>query len=413
MSHEHEAVYLAVASLDFELSPDERRAHGSRARGMSRMRRDRRQPQRPGTPARPATRPRRVARCATTCHAGGPRPAPTHEPLAGPARRRGAARPDDRGRRSGGRLPRTLTARCQRRHAVRSLPALGDVESPLPSSSAGPVSSQDLSGPGFGAPLTPDTIAEVVSGRLRIRSEPRVAADSIKHEPLLDVGDRLLVLDGPVVASDYEWYQVMAWRPGNLYDSWPVGWVSRGDHDGSPWIRPSADPCPTGAVTMDIVEALHPQERVACFGDRPLRLRAFVSGEAATGPCVPEPATACVDGPAWLTGSGGWLSARGHQVATPSIGGPPLAIDPDGPVPASALPAGPWSISKAPSITRPRRMPPGCQRSGRPARRSCRRPPRVPDALRRDERQGGPDYPVARDPGVTVSPTSVSARNPA
>jgi hypothetical protein len=25
MSHDHEAIYLAVASLDFELSPDERR----------------------------------------------------------------------------------------------------------------------------------------------------------------------------------------------------------------------------------------------------------------------------------------------------------------------------------------------------------------------------------------------------
>ena len=100
--------------------------------------------------------------------------------------------------------------------------------------------------------MTPDTLAQVVSGRLRIRSEPRIAADSVKYEPLLDVGDHLLILDGPVVANDYEWYQVTAWRPGNLYASFPVGWVSRGDHDGTPWIDARTDACPSIETTMDI-----------------------------------------------------------------------------------------------------------------------------------------------------------------
>ena len=89
---------------------------------------------------------------------------------------------------------------------------------------------------------------------------------------------------------------------------------------------------------MDIVAALHPEERVACFGDRPLRLRAFVQGSAATARCVPDPAVACVDGPAWLTGLGGWQSTVDTQVDVPSIGGPQLTLEPGGPVAASALP---------------------------------------------------------------------------
>lgn len=340
MNHDHEAVELAVASLDFELSPDERRrmeaglatcpecaeiaaSHGDLARLLDRL---------PVHDASPQVR-QRIMRAALV-----PPTASNRWPVLlvaaallgltiAAATAAGAFR--ERSPLDGSVVGPSA-----------SPPALGDLESPLPSSTAGPASSQDRSGPGFGVPLAQDTIAEVVSGRLRIRSAPRVADDSIKHEPLLDVGDRLLVLDGPVVASDYEWYEVMAWRPGNLYESWPVGWVSRGDHDGSPWIRPSANPCPTGAVTMTIVEALHPQERVACFGNRPLHLRAYVSGEATSVPCVPDPDTACVDGPEWLTGYGGWTAGDDTSVDTPSIGGPPLVIDPDGTMPSSAMPVG-------------------------------------------------------------------------
>ena len=279
MSHEHEAVYLAVASLDFELSPDERRRMGAGLAACRRVCGDRRRPHRPGSTARSAAGARRLAPGASAGHAGGPRAARATNRW--PVLLAAAAL-------LGLTIAAAAAAGAFRERSPldgsvvgpsASPPALGDLESPLPSSSAGPVSSQDLSGPGFGAAARAGHHRRGRVGPARIRSAPRVADNSVKHEPLLDIGDRLLVFDGPVVASDYEWYQVMAWRPGNLYKSWPVGWVSRGDHDGSPWIQPSADPCPAGAVTMDIVEDLHPQERVACFGDRPLRLRAYVSGE--------------------------------------------------------------------------------------------------------------------------------------
>jgi hypothetical protein len=403
MSHDHEAIYLAVASLDFELSPDERRrmeaglsecpecaeiaaSHRELARLLGRL---------PVHDASPQVR-QRIMRAALV---------PPHDrrwPLllaaaallgltiaaAGAA---GAFRD---------RQPLDLSVVPP----SASLPALGDLASPVPSSSASPASSQVPSGPGFGAPLAPDTIADVVSGRLRIRSAPRIADDSNKYEPLLDVGDRLLVLDGPVVANDYEWYQVMAWRPGDLYASWPIGWVSRGDHEGNPWIRASVDPCPTGPITMGVVEALHPQERVACFGDRPLRLRAYVTGEAGLEPCLPESGNACIDGPAWLTGYGGSFAQVDTQVDTPSIAGPPLAIDPNGPLPPSALPTGVMVDldgafdHPAARECRPGATGPGAEPLELAAARMACRARFVVTGVRSD-----PDYPMANAPGITVS----------
>jgi hypothetical protein len=343
MSHDHEAVQLAVASLDFELSPEERRrmeiglaacpecaaiaaSHGDLVRLLDRL---------PVHDASPQVR-QRIMRAALV-------PPRQHQ---WPVLLVAAA------------LLGLLIAGAAAVGAFRERPPLeaavvdpsatppahGDEESSAPSSSPAPGSSDSAGDPpalpGLGTPFAADTLAEVVSPRLRIRSEPRVAADSIKYEPLLDVGDRLFILDGPVVASDYEWYQVVAWRPDNLYATWPTGWVARADHDGSPWVRSSADACPSGTVTTDVVSDLHPQERVACFGDRPLRLRAFVWGDGDSRPCTPEPMVACVEGPAWLTGDEGWRAEADTTIDTPSIGGPPLAIDPDGSVAPSALEAG-------------------------------------------------------------------------
>lgn len=404
MSHEHEAVYLAVASLDFELTPDERRrmaaglaecpecaeiasSHGDLARLLDRL---------PVHDASPQVR-QRIMRAALV---------PPRERNRWPVLLAAAAL-----------LGLTIAAAAavgafRERPPLdgrviqpsASLPALGDVASPSPSTSAAPGATEVLSGPGFGGPLAPDTLAEVVSGRLRIRSAPRVADDSIKHEPLLDVGDRLMVLDGPVVANDYEWYEVIAWRPGNLYATWPVGWVARGDHDGTPWVAPSVDACPAGAITMQVVAGLHPQERVACFGNRPLNLRAYVRGSIDNAPCTPEPNIACTDGPAWLTDQGGWSAMADTLVDAPSIAGPRLAIDPNGSVPASALPAqGMVDLEGA---------------FDHPAARDCRPGAAGPDALpltavaaRLGCRarfvvtgvRSDPDYPVSDAAGITVT----------
>lgn len=198
-----------------------------------------------------------------------------------------------------------------------------------------------------GIALPADTIATVVTANLRVRSAPRVADDSIRFEPLLQPGDLLFVVQGPVVADDYEWYEV---RPigtagSRPWTSLPSGWVARADHDGEPWVAAVPEPpCPTGAVDVALLARMHPLERVACFGDRPLSFRAVVGGGPPAGACDPPQdgsGAACVAGPAWLAGTGGWQAGASTQLATgSSTSGPRLAIHPSGAVSAGQLPAG-------------------------------------------------------------------------
>ena len=65
-----------------------------------------------------------------------------------------------------------------------------------------------VSVPGDSVPIPPDTYALVVTDDLRVRSKPGVSDDSKKLEPLLQQPVRLVVLDGPVQASGYDWYLV-------------------------------------------------------------------------------------------------------------------------------------------------------------------------------------------------------------
>lgn len=409
MSHDHEALRLAVASLDFELSPSERErmhdglldcadcaeiaaGHSDLERVLQRL---------PVRDASPDVR-ERVLRSALIAPHTRQWPvllaaAAMLALLLGVAAAAGAFR-------QGPAVPPAETA------PSAAPPALGDVDPALPSGGPDAGSPRPGDGPGgpafLGSPLSPDMIATVVSPRLRVRSEPRVAADSMKFEPLLDVGDRLLILAGPVVANDYAWYQVSAWRPGAPSMSWPVGWVARGDHDGSAWIDPSLAPCPGQPVTMAAIVALVPEERIACFGDRPLTLRAYVSGAADSRPCSPAPGLACVDGPVWLAGEGGWIAdVDAASRSGGSIGSPRLGVAPEGAVGANALSsAGMVDLDGA---------------FDHPAADGCRSGPAgagtrpVPDAHARlwcrarfvvtGIRVDG-SYPIAGQPAVTVSP---------
>lgn len=85
------------------------------------------------------------------------------------------------------------------------------------------------------AGFAPDTIVEIVVPDLRVRTAPTVDnAISAKLEPLLGTGTRLEIIEGPVLADDYEWYLVQA-------IGWPHrGWVAAADHDGEPWIEDPA-----------------------------------------------------------------------------------------------------------------------------------------------------------------------------
>jgi serpin B len=116
--------------------------------------------------------------------------------------------------------------------AVASPPA-----SAVPNPSAIPSTSPAPSGSGAVVGAT----ARTVSDRLRVRSLPGVSADSIKYEPVLPVGTDLVVINGPVTASGYVWYDV-APVSFALSGGADHGWVAIGDHDGTPWVTITAPP---------------------------------------------------------------------------------------------------------------------------------------------------------------------------
>ena len=84
--------------------------------------------------------------------------------------------------------------------------------SPPPTSTPTPSSAATAPATATGSP-TDSFVGHVVNtladSGLRVRSEPRVSDDSHMEEPLLPLGTQLYVLDGPVSASGYAWYEVV------------------------------------------------------------------------------------------------------------------------------------------------------------------------------------------------------------
>ncbi len=102
--------------------------------------------------------------------------------------------------------------------------------------------------------LTVDGVAVTEVDDLRVRSKPRVADDSLKHKPLLPRGTPMYVLDGPVSASGYTWYEVAPLALANASPGLGCRWQPRRRTvAGTRRIRlsPGADrlPIPRGATT--------------------------------------------------------------------------------------------------------------------------------------------------------------------
>ena len=108
--------------------------------------------------------------------------------------------------------------------------------------------------------IRPDTVAITVEPDLRIRSLPEVSDASARYEPLLDRGDALYVIDGPVAGSGYSWYQVRAPRTGL------TGWVAAGSKTGEAWMAPVPLRCTLGASPDEIVnEVGYDLMHLACY----------------------------------------------------------------------------------------------------------------------------------------------------
>jgi hypothetical protein len=114
------------------------------------------------------------------------------------------------------------------------------------------------------------SVVTLADDGLRVRSAPRVSDDSDKLEPLLPFGTRLYVLEGPVSASGYAWYEVVPLESRDL----PSGWVAGAGRDGVPWIAADDFDCPPVPTDIRSLAALPPGVGVACFPRTPITVEA-------------------------------------------------------------------------------------------------------------------------------------------
>ena len=175
------------------------------------------------------------------------------------------------------------------------------------------------------------TAAVTVVDGVRVRSKPAVSDDSAKFEPLLPLGTRVSVLDGPVSASGYDWYDV---KP--VAGTLPGGWVASRGRDGDLWLVAADFDCPPLPTDFRSLAALPSPVGLVCFPRKPITVRARLVG------CNCD-----VDG-AWYTPS--WFSRGGgtsELLVAPNMTSPPpdmadwfvLNLDPAGQHP-NVLPVG-------------------------------------------------------------------------
>jgi len=145
-----------------------------------------------------------------------------------------------------------------------------------PSPSVGP-------SPATAGELALESVAEVVTDDLRVRTEPGTDDETTLLEPVLPRGTKLYVIDGPVGASGYRWYQVLTFdvdlsAPGDGVDEPTVeeGWVAVADTTGEPWVQAAAMDCPGTPSTVQELVALDGVTALACFGGTPLTLDARI-----------------------------------------------------------------------------------------------------------------------------------------
>jgi hypothetical protein len=209
--------------------------------------------------------------------------------------------------------------------AASASPAAPD-PTPVPiagSASESPPAAVDSVGPETDSvPLAAGSVVRTLAGDgLRVRSLPSTDEDSFKREPLLPLGTALLILDGPVSGSGYEWYDVAALT---LMEA-PDGWVASGSRDGEAWIAPGEFDCPPAPTTMRSLLDLAPGIGLYCFPNEPITVHARLLS------CNCD-----VDGawytPQWFSAGGGDMLVEPERLTVPqdyreTI---PVSLDPAG-----------------------------------------------------------------------------------
>lgn len=164
----------------------------------------------------------------------------------------------------------------------------------------------------------PDSLAQVATTDLVMRNAPEVSNASVIYPGRLTIGDRLYLVDGPVVADGYDWYLAEPILTQIGSEGLRFGWVAAADRTGEPWIAPVEGDCPT-AATVETLHALASALRLYCFGGTPLVIEGDVT-------CPDLGAPIPTASPAWLTWDGCYLNPRGAPPYEPLSPGPHVGI---------------------------------------------------------------------------------------
>ena len=151
--------------------------------------------------------------------------------------------------------------------------------------STSPTQSQSPSvstGPSPSAVAKVGSIAAVVTNDLRVRSRPEVSDASKKLDPLLQRGQEVFVVKGPIAGSGYSWYEVQPLGTATTDPRVPFGWVAVADKTGEAWIKGGGFTCPPTPNSFDAFFALEPLEWVACFGRKSMTFPARLAAPEAT-----------------------------------------------------------------------------------------------------------------------------------
>jgi hypothetical protein len=152
-------------------------------------------------------------------------------------------------------------------------------------------------------PIATDAFGVVVTSDLRVRSRPEVSAASERLSPLLQEGQDVFVVDGPVSGSGYEWYLV-APIGGYEANGLPFGWVAAADKNGDSWLGSGSVDCPdvpdSFASFIPLVPIGEPAAvALTCFGDQSISFPARLIRPEAT--CGADPGWTIE--PQWLGGT--------------------------------------------------------------------------------------------------------------
>lgn len=133
--------------------------------------------------------------------------------------------------------------------------------------------------------LEVDGTARVVVDDLRVRARPGLDAPAVSGG--LGKGSLLFIMEGPVVADGYRWFNV------HPFDIGAIGWVAAASRDGTPWLTPGGFSCDTPPLDGGELLELRGLGGLACFGGHDVELVGDVT-------CTPSDPGLPFAGPSWL-----------------------------------------------------------------------------------------------------------------